>query len=430
MTDTPSSRAVGRRSFLALAGGALGSGALAACGDGLGAGDALSTAGGSLRLSQWYHQFGDEGTQKAVEGYAQAYPGARVTVQWNPGDYDQKVAGALGAGGGPDIFESGNGPTIDMIQGGQVVDMSGILGDAQSDYTKSLVQRMTYKGKLYAIPQATDLQLLVYRKSLLQTAGLQPPTTVDELIAAAKKLTTEKVKGFFAGNDGGVGALGGPMLWAAGQDYLNDDQTQMGFDANRGAEAFGRLRTLFTSNALLLGAPADWSDPTAFTTGLTAMQWTGLWSLPTIEQALPGDYGVMAWPALDAQGKPSVPVSAYGACVSARSHNVDAAKGFVKWLWVDQTARQLDFAQARGFRIPARQSVAAKAEKLTKPPASDAVTLLTQHGHMQSPILWTPTCAAAFTTALTRIVKEGADAKGEIETMTSTVDAELQRVNG
>ena len=30
----------------------------------------------------------------------------------------------------------------------------------------------------------------------------------------------------------------------------------------------------------MLGAPTDWSDPSAFTQGLTAMQFTGLWTLP------------------------------------------------------------------------------------------------------------------------------------------------------
>ncbi len=429
MADAPSTTRCGRRSFLGLAGGALGAGVLAACGD-TDRGETSSTSGGSLRLSQWYHQYGEEGTQQAVEGYAKAYPGAMVSVQWNPGDYDQKVASALLSDGGPDIFEFGNGPSIDMIQGGQVVDMSGILGNAASDFTRSLVQRMTYKGKLYAVPQVTDMQLLVYRKSLLQAAGVNAPTTVDELIAAAQTLTTDKVKGFFAGNDGGVGVLGGPMLWAAGQDYLNEDQTEMGFDANRGAAAFRRLRTLFTSDALLLGAPADWSDPSAFTQGLVAMQWTGLWTLPAIEKAFPGDYGVMAWPALDAQGKPSVPVHAYASCVSARTHNVDAAKGFVKWLWVDQTGRQLDFAQSFGFHIPARQSVAAQADKLKSPPASDAVKLVNENGRAQSPLLWTPKCATAFSDGLTRIVKDGADAKGEIETIKAAVDTELERVNG
>jgi multiple sugar transport system substrate-binding protein len=429
VADTRSAPALGRRSFLGLAGGTLSAGLFAACGDTTARGDAASASGGSLRLSQWYHQYGEEGAQQAVERYANAYPGATVSVQWNPGDYEQRIASALPTDGGPDIFEYGNGPTIDMIQAGQVVDMSGILGAVESDFASDAVERMSYKGKLYAVPQITDVQLLVYRKSLLEAAGVSPPTTVDELIAAARKLTTDKVKGFFAGNDGGVGVLGGPMLWAAGQDYLNDDQTRMGFDSNRGAEALGRLRTLFTSNALLLGAPADWSDPSALTQGLCAMQWTGLWTLPAIDKAFPGDYGVMAWPALDVQGKPSVTLSAYSSCLSGRARNVDAAKGFIKWLWVDQTAKQLDFAQSFGLHIPARKSVAAQAEKLKNPPAADAVKLANDNGRIQTPLLWSAKCETAFSDGLNRIVKNGAQAKTEIETMKSTIDAELQRLN-
>lgn len=114
MADTPSTTTrFGRRSFLGLAGGALGAGVLAACGDNTGRGETSSTSGGSLRLSQWYHRYGEEGTQRAVEGYAKAYPGAMVAVQWNPGDYDKKVASALLTDSGPDVFEFGNGPSID-----------------------------------------------------------------------------------------------------------------------------------------------------------------------------------------------------------------------------------------------------------------------------------------------------------------------------
>ena len=244
----------------------------AACGGNTGRSSsaASSSAGGgkgSVTLQQWYHQYGEAGTQQAVQRYAAAYPDAKVTVQWSPGDYDKKAASALLTDSGPDVFEYGNGPSVDMILGKQVVDLGDILGDAKADFTPALVERMTYQGKLYAVPQVTDMQLLVYRKSMLQKAGVQPPQTVDELIAAAKTLTTNKVKGLFVGNDGGVGVLGGPLLWSAGLDYLTKDNT-FGFDDPAAAEAFGKLRTLFTSGSLLLGAPTDWSDPSAISQGL------------------------------------------------------------------------------------------------------------------------------------------------------------------
>jgi multiple sugar transport system substrate-binding protein len=288
---------------------------------------------------------------------------------------------------------------------------------------------MSYQGKLYAIPQVTDMQLLVYRKSLLSAAGIQPPSTVDELLAAAKKLTTDKVKGLFVGNDGGVGVLGGPALWSAGLDYLKQDNT-FGFDDPAAVESFRKLRELFTSKSLLLGAPTDWSDPSAFTQGLTAMQFTGLWTFPLIQKAFPDDFGVLPWPKLNDAGKASVPVGAYGSAVNAKSKNVDAAKKFVKWLWVDQTDKQLDWAQSYGFHIPARKSLAAQADKLKSGPAADAVKFVNENGHAQTPLLWTPKASTAYSDALNRIIKNGADPAAEIKTVKTVVDAELKRILG
>jgi multiple sugar transport system substrate-binding protein len=428
MSDAGSTGFINRRRFLALGGG-LAALAVAGCGSNTGRSDNPGGSASKPALSQWYHQYGEAGTQQAVERYAKEYPDATVTVQWSPGDYDKKAASALLTDGGPDVFEYGNGPSIDMIKGGQVVDLTDLLGDAKADFTPSLIERMSYQGKLYAIPQVTDMQLLVYRKSLLSAAGVQPPTTVDELLAAAKKLTTDKVKGLFLGNDGGVGVLGGPALWSAGLDYLKPDNT-FGFDDPAAVESFRKLRELFTSKSLLLGAPTDWSDPSAFTQGLTAMQFTGLWTFPLIQKAFPDDFGVLPWPKLNDAGKASVPVGAYGSAVNAKSKNVDAAKKFVKWLWVDQTDKQLDWAQSYGFHIPARKSLAAQADKLKSGPAADAVRFVNENGHAQTPLLWTPKASTAYSDALNRIIKNGADPAAEIKTVKTVVDAELKRVMG
>jgi multiple sugar transport system substrate-binding protein len=422
---------VTRRRLLAMGGG-LATMAVAGCGSNTGRDTGSGGSSGSKpALSQWYHQYGEAGTQQAVQRYAKAYPDATVTVQWSPGDYDKKTAATLLTDNGPDVFEYGNGPSIDMIKGGQVVDLSDLLDDTtKADFTPSLINRMSYQGKLYAIPQVTDMQLMVYRKSLLSAAGVQPPQTVDDLLAAAKKLTNDKMKGLFVGNDGGVGILGGPALWSAGLDYLTEDH-RFGFDDPAAVESLRKLRELFTSKSLLLGAPTDWSDPSAFTQGLTAMQFTGLWTLPAIQKAFGDDFGVLPWPKLNATtGKPSVPVGAYGSVVNAKSKNVDAAKKFVKWLWVDQTEDQLDFAQSYGFHIPARKSLAEKAEKLKSGPAADAVKFVNENGHAQTPILWSPKSGTAYSDALNRIIRSGSDPVTEIKAVKTVVEAELKRITG
>ena len=388
----------------------------------------VAAGGGSVDLSQWYHAYGEDGTQQAVEKYAAGYTKAKVSVQWNPGDYDKKVAAALLTDSGPDVFEAGNGPSIDQIQGGAVLDLTALLGDAKDDFTESLIKRMSYDGKLYGIPQVIDMQLLVYRKSMLDKAGVKPPETLDDLIAAAKKLTTGDVKGLFVGNDGGGGVLAGPTLWSAGADYLTADD-QVGFDTPDVAASFAKLHTLFTSGSLLLGAPTDWSDPSAIVQGLTAMQWTGLWTFPALTKAFGDDFGVLPWPKFSAsKGDGSVPIGAYGSAVSAKSKHPDAAKDYVKYLWVDNTDDQLDFAQSYGFHVPARKSVAAKADKLKSGPAKDAVDILNKYGHAQTPLLWTPASGTALSDAVSNIIKSGADPAAELAKVKTTVQAELKRV--
>ncbi len=423
-----------RRRLLTLGGGAVAAGLLAACGSNTGRTTSSSTSGsGGAKpaLAQWYHQYGEAGTQQAVEGYAKAYTAATVTVTWKPGDYDQSTAASLLTGSGPDVFEYGNGPTIDMIKGQQVVDMTDAIGAAASDYNDAVLKRMTYDGKIWAIPQVIDMQLLVYRKSMLDKAGVTPPETIEDLRTAAAALTKDKVKGLFLGNDGGAGLMGGPMLWAAGLDFLKDDNT-FGFDDDAAVTSLGTLRELFTSKHLLLGAPADWFDASALTQGLTAMQFTGLWTFPDIKKALGDDFGCIPWPKLGSAsaGKKSVPVGAYGSCVSAKSKNVDAAKAFAKWLWVDQTDKQLDFATAYGFHIPSRKALLAKATTLQSGPAKDAAQYAVDFGHAQSPLLWTPKCQTAFGDMMSKIVKDGADPKAQIATVKAVAQAELKRVAG
>ncbi|NJP13709.1 sugar ABC transporter substrate-binding protein [Streptomyces sp. WAC00469] len=395
---------------------------LTACGSNTGRGDG---GGSGPALSHWYHQYGEAGTEQAVKRYAAAYTKARVTVQWRPGNYDQQTAAALLTDSGPDVFEV-NGPSLDQIQGGQVVDLTGLLDGVEDDYNPVVLTPKRHDGKIWAIPQVIDMQMLYYRKSLLRDAGVEPPTTLDALVDAAKKLTTRKVKGLFLGNDGGAGVLGGTPLYAAGLRLVTDEGT-VGFDDPAAARTLGKLHRLHADKSLLLGAPADWSDPSAFIQGLTAMQWTGLWALPQVQKELGDDFGVLPFPADGSTGRPAVPVGAYGAAVSARSRHVDAAEEYVKWLWVDRTDYQEDFALSYGFHIPARLSLAKKAAKLRTGAAADAVRFTTDHGWAQ-PLLWTPAAQTAYQDALSRIIKDGADPERELRTVVGKVSDELRRV--
>ncbi|MFF5130391.1 ABC transporter substrate-binding protein [Streptomyces syringium] len=413
---------ISRRRLLTTGGGlALAGGLAAACGSNTGRED----SGSRSQLSQWYHQYGEAGTEPAVRRYAKAYRQADVRVQWRPGNYDQQTAAALLTDSGPDVFEV-NGPTLDQIRGGQVVDLTDLVQGVKDDFHPAALAPKTHDGRIWAVPQVIDTQVLYYRRSLLEKAGVKPPRTLDELVDAAKKLTDARTKGLFLGNDGGAGVLGGTPLHAAGLSLVTADG-KVGFDDPAAARTLGKIRRLYADKSLLLGAPADWSDPSALVQGLTAMQWSGLWALPQIKKALGDDFGVLPFPSDGPSGRPAVPVGAYGSAVSARSRHKAAAKAYVKWLWVERTDFQQDFALSYGFHIPARVSLAKKADKLRSGAAADIVRFTVDHGYAQ-PLLWTVASQTAYQDALSRIIKDGADPDRELRAAVRTTEAELRRV--
>ena len=57
-----------------------------------------------------------------------------------------------------------------------------------ADFDEGRQKVATYEGKIYFAPLTGGGDLMVYRKDLLDKAGLQPPKTLDELITDVKKL--------------------------------------------------------------------------------------------------------------------------------------------------------------------------------------------------------------------------------------------------
>ena len=410
-----------------------GSSLLSACGGGSSGVSDPGVGGGGDKptIAQWYHQYGESGTQQAVERYAKEYPDATVKVQWTPGDYTSKLNSGLLSSSGPDVFESS--PNIDQVKSGQVVALDDIMADVKSDYTDADIKSTTVEGKIYSVKMVDDMGVLYYRKSLLEKAGIQPPTSIDDLISASKELTTKDVKGLFIGNDAGVtpsfggGSLLGQILWCVGSDYLTDDN-KPGFLGDDVVQSFAKMRELFLTKTILLGAPTDWWDPSSFTQGLAAMQWCGLWAMPGIQKAIGDDFGVVAWPAFSSSvGKPSTFAGGWGAMVSAKAKDVDAAKAFVKWLWIDNSADQEDFNLSYGFHIPPRKSLAAQAEKLQSGPAADALKIFNDYAVAANPA-WTPKMSSAYADAATDIVRKGGDIQANLTKAEKTVNSELERL--
>lgn len=411
-----------RRSIFRAAAGMAAAGTLAACGGNNG----RSTGGGSgKQLTQMFHAYGEAGTEQAIKRYAKAYSAANVTTQWiTSSDYESKLFATLLTKNAPDLFEFH--PQIQMVKSGQVADLSDIIEPVKSDFNPADIASHTVDGKIYGVRMIDDPQFFFYRPSLLKKAGVPVPETLDELIEAAAKLTTGKVKGLYLGND--LHAVINPMIWSAGADTLND-KNEIAYHTPGVVEGIKKMRTLFTSGDLLLDAPTDYWDPSALNQGLCAIQFCGMWAMPQFQKALGDDIGVFPFPKTIDSGKQSVYNGGWSMFVNAKGANVDAAKEYVKWLWIDQKKDQEDWATSYGFHIPPRASIAAVATKLKSGLPAEGVKLFNEFGHFDN-IGWTQAMITALEDVFANSVRKGGDPEASLDKADTAVNRELKKLFG
>ncbi|SOD81151.1 ABC transporter substrate-binding protein [Streptomyces sp. Ag109_G2-15] len=411
-----------RRSIFRAAAGLAAAGTLAACGGNNGRG---GSSGSGKNLVQYFHAYGEAGTEQAIKRYAKAYSKADVTTQWITGsNFESKLFASLLTDQAPDLFEFH--PQIQLVKSGQVADLTDIIEPVKDDFNQADIKSHTVDGKIYGVRMIDDPQFFFYRKSLLEKAGIQPPTTLDELIEAAAKLTTSKVKGLFLGND--LHAVINPLIWSAGADTL-DDKNQIAYHTDGVVEGLKKMRKLFTSGDLLLDAPADYWDPSALNQGLCAIQFCGMWAMPQFQQTLGDDLGIMPFPKVTDAGKPSVYNGGWSMFVNAKGKNVEAAKEYVKWLWIDQKKYQEDWATSYGFHIPPRTSIAQSATKLKSGLPAEGVKLFTEYGHFDN-IGWTQAMITATENVFADCVRKGGDPEAALDKCDKTVGAELKKLFG
>ncbi|WP_329326109.1 sugar ABC transporter substrate-binding protein [Streptomyces luteogriseus] len=411
-----------RRNVLRAAMGLAAAGGLAACGGNNGRGGG---SGSGTNLTQMFHAYGEAGTEQAIKRYAKAYKEANVTTQWiTSADFESKLFSALLTKNAPDVFEFH--PQIQLIKSGQVADLSDIVNPVKDDFNPADIKSHTVDGKIYGVRMIDDPQFFFYRKSMLEKAKVEVPTTLDELMEAAAKLTTGKVKGLYMGND--LHSVNDTLIWSAGAQHL-DDKNQIAYHTDGVVEGLKKMRKLFTSGDLLLGAPTESWDPSSFTQGLCAIQFCGMWAMPAIQDALGDDWGVFPFPKVTDSGKPSVYNGGWSMFVNAKGKDVDAAKEYVKWLWIDQKEYQEDWATSYGFHIPPRTSLAKTADKLKSGNAAEGVKLFNEFGHFDN-IGWTQAMRTAFEDVFANSVRKNMDPEKALDRCDTAVNRELKKLFG
>ena len=157
-------------------------------------------AADKIELNFWHAKASARGKvwNKIVDAFNKAHPDIHVTASYQ-GGYTatlQKITTAIAAGATPDVTEIPNRyGTPQFADSGKMIPLNRFMSKEEiEDIYEGVRVRFMWKGKLWAIPNATSTTLLYYNADMFKEVGLnpdKPPATWEELVDAGKKLTRD-----------------------------------------------------------------------------------------------------------------------------------------------------------------------------------------------------------------------------------------------
>lgn len=291
-----------RKQFLTLAAGAAALPVLAACGDSTGG--ATSTAAaveGEIepRAISWLLSRPANGAVIEImtalaEEYAADHDGFSLELITTPDrpSYIQKYETLAAANKLPELFDTDATPFAAKLASVQrMIDVEDLLTELGmiDDFRPAALDYQRFDdGALHMIPLEFGVEVFWYNKELFEKAGVEVPTTLDELIPVCEALAASGVTPI---------AVGGQDAWPleryvayqpfriAGPDYITQlKQGDAAFSDEPGAAAAAWLADLGSVGAFQRGfSSVGYADAQAlFTSGKAAIYGMGTWELPNL----------------------------------------------------------------------------------------------------------------------------------------------------
>lgn len=240
-------------------------------------------AGEAVTLSLW-HYFGSDqeaaGLKKFADDFKKIHPEATVDITFVSREelMNQYTVGAV-SGQLPDIGMVDSPDMASYVSLGVFADITDELtawGQLDQFYPGPLSSTKDSNGRIYGLPNNTNCLALACNMDMLKAAGLQKPTTWEELEAACAKLTdpAKQIYGFAMSvipNEEGTFQLI-PWIYAAGGSVANLGSPE----AIRGIEFIANL----AQKGYMSKEVVNWTQGdafNAFAAGKAAMVESGTW---------------------------------------------------------------------------------------------------------------------------------------------------------
>jgi len=246
-------------------------------------------------------------------------------------------------------------PTLQQVAATGALTPLSDYGISADGYYPSIVKAGTYQGKIYGVAPGVNGLALIYNKDLLTAAGVQPPSTWDDLKAAAAKLTKDGKYGLafsaIPSEEGTWQFL--PFFWSNGAELSQLDSPQS-------TQALRYVTDLVTSGSASKSV-VTWNQNDVadqFVAGNAAMMINGSWNLARLDEQASLHYGVVPIPVPKAGAKPVVALGGEVGAVPVTSGPTQQAAGKVLSCVLAEPI-MLQWSKAHAY-IPSKTAVAAR----------------------------------------------------------------------
>ncbi len=327
---------------------------------------------GKVQIQFWHSMGGKNGDliTQVCDAFNKTHDDVEVVPSYQ-GDYwtaASKAINAVSAGENPDLLQMG----VDHV--GVFGSEEGVLADLMpymkkdgidpNDFIDAFSWDFKQNGKMIAIPFGRSVPVMYVNMDIMREAGVEVPTTWDELRAACEKLKKVNDKGEVERY--GLGLIRDTWYWymtvaQAGGDLINKERTGLGcVDNGHAYKAWKFLQDMKNSQELFF-APANNGGTVVtqmFADGKCAMLWNSIGALVSTMASANFDCQVFFPPKGDVL---SVPTGGNALVMLEGSRHKQEAWEFIDWLLTNPNGL-LFFTQNSGY-LPITKTMASSEQE-------------------------------------------------------------------
>ncbi|WP_435747550.1 extracellular solute-binding protein [Microbacterium sp. PMB16] len=188
--------------------------------------------------------------------FEKEFPDVDLTIELQTFDKrDEQISAALAANSGPDIVLITPDQAATYLNVGGLLPVDDAIADDRDAFYPATLDSATFEDELYGVPLFQNVFTTAYNKTVFDDAGLELPTTWDEIREAAPVLADNgiAVMDYLGTPEQTLNLSFYPFLWQAGGTVFSDDGAKVAFDSKAGVEALEFLVDLQKEG----GLPAD-----------------------------------------------------------------------------------------------------------------------------------------------------------------------------